>query len=342
MTMDSPLLSDLTQLKKTIEEMSKLKGLLVAGDIGIDHYTEGDVERISPEAPVPVLQVQKEWSKLGLAGNVADNLRALQVKTTLCGVVGDDRHADLCEELLEEADISLWGLVRDEGRKTTFKERVTTKTQQICRIDYETTTPILKETIKRFCDRLDQFAGQHEAIIVQDYGKGLINKEVMEHVLSLKKKHGMLVTVDPSRHADPRMYKGADLLKPNLAEAKLLCAALGSHVTAPREMIVFLRDTLEIKEIVLTLGPDGMMILSENAKDVQQIPTLATSVFDVSGAGDTAIALLTTGLTLQLSLAESARLANCGSGVVVGKRGTATVTGAELLDFAGKLFHKNI
>jgi rfaE bifunctional protein kinase chain/domain len=335
---NSPI--NLDELKKVIHALSGLKGILVAGDIGIDHYTEGDVERISPEAPVPVLQVSREWSKLGLAGNVADNLRALKVKTTLCGIVGDDRHADLCEELLEEADISLWGLVRDDSRKTTFKERVTTKIQQICRIDYETTSPISEETLKRFCDRLDQFASLHEAIIVQDYGKGLINQRVMDHILSLKKKHSILITVDPSRHADPKIYRGVDLLKPNLAEAKLLCAALGATLTDPKEMIVFLRDTLNIKEVVLTLGPEGMLILSADAKDVQQIPTLATSVFDVSGAGDTAIALLTTGLALHLPLAESARLANCGSGVVVGKRGTATVTGSELLSFAEKLSQK--
>ena len=139
-----------------ISSFSKLNPILVVGDLGVDKYTFGEVRRISPEAPVPVLEVSKEWNKLGLAANVSDNLKSLEVTSTLCGVIGEDSRADLVEHLLEERGLNTWGLIRDKSRMTTYKERVTTSTQQICRVDYETKDQIDDETLKRVIGRIQQ------------------------------------------------------------------------------------------------------------------------------------------------------------------------------------------
>ena len=148
-----------------ISHFSKLKPILVVGDLGIDKYTFGEVKRISPEAPVPVLEVQKEWQKLGLAANVSDNLKSLEVASTLCGVIGDDTRANMVEHLLEERGLKTWGLVRDSSRHTTYKERVTTATQQICRVDYETKDTIDEETFRRVSARIHEFSANHSALL---------------------------------------------------------------------------------------------------------------------------------------------------------------------------------
>ena len=140
-----------------IDKFETLAPVLVIGDVGIDKYSSGSVNRISPEAPVPVLEVNKEWMKLGLAANVSDNLKSLEVKTTLCGVIGDDKNANNLEELLEESNLKTWGLVRDKERMTTFKERVVTSVQQICRIDYETKEGISNDTYERLKERFNTF-----------------------------------------------------------------------------------------------------------------------------------------------------------------------------------------
>lgn len=315
-----------------VDQFKSLKPVLVIGDVGIDKYSSGCVNRISPEAPVPVLEVNKEWMKLGLAANVSDNLKSLDVATTLCGVIGDDKNANNLEELLEESGLKTWGLVRDKERMTTFKERVVTSVQQICRIDYETKEGVSNSTYERLRERFNEFKNEHSAIIVEDYGKGLFTKTVLEFLLKDAKENNLPTYVDPSRTTPPNWYKGATLLKPNEPESAAMLRLLGvSKKTSIEDRAKYLVDKLALEKIIITLGANGMALL-DTATDgeVHMIPTVAKDVFDVSGAGDTAISAIVASLTSGASLEEAAWIGNCASGVVVGKKGTALVTQDEL------------
>lgn len=318
-----------------IAQFSKLKPILVVGDLGIDKYTFGEVKRISPEAPVPVLEVQKEWQKLGLAANVSDNLKSLEVASTLCGVIGDDPRANMVEHLLEERGLKTWGLVRDPSRHTTYKERVTTATQQICRVDYETKDTIDDETFRRVSSRIQEFSGNHSGLIIEDYGKGLFSENLCQRIIKDFKEKNLLVAVDPSRSTPPGWYKGATLLKPNRAESHMMVEALGYFKERKLETIAqVLVDKLGLEKVIITLGPDGMAMLDTKLDGkLRIIPTAANEVFDVSGAGDTAIAAITSSLLAGASLEEAAWVGNCAAGVVVRKRGTALCSMEELKEY---------
>jgi len=321
-----------------INNLSSLKPLLVVGDIGIDKYTAGEVLRISPEAPVPILEVQNEWQTLGLAANISYNLKALGIESILCGILGEDERANIFESLLEDKGLKTWGLLREAGRQTVFKERIITNTQQIVRIDYESKSEISAQTEKKLIDRIIDFKEDHGAIIIEDYGKGCITKKVIQNIIALNKEEQKIIAVDPSRLTPASYYKGVDLLKPNYLESKILAQSLGHRETKVEKIAEILLDKLNLKKICITLGPDGMALIDrELSGKCMIIPTVATRVYDVSGAGDTAISLLVSGLMAGGTLEEAAWLANCGSGVVVGKKGTATVNKAELLEFHEKL-----
>ena len=327
----------LTQEKfqNIIDAFPKLKPILVVGDLGVDKYTFGEVKRISPEAPVPVLEVSKEWNKLGLAANVSDNLKSLEVASTLCGIVGEDARANLVEHLLEERGLNIWGLVRDKSRMTTYKERVTTATQQICRVDYETKDPIDDETSKRVVSRIQEFSENHSGVIIEDYGKGLFSENLCQRIISIYKEKKLVVAVDPSRSTPPIWYKGATLFKPNRLEAHIIIEALGYFKERNLETIAkILVDKLALEKVIITLGADGMAMLDTKADGkLQIIPTAANEVFDVSGAGDTAIAAITASLLSGATLEEAAWVGNCAAGVVVRKRGTALCSKEELNEY---------
>ena len=318
-----------------ISSFSKLKPILVVGDLGVDKYTFGEVRRISPEAPVPVLEVSKEWNKLGLAANVSDNLKSLEVTSTLCGVIGEDSRADLVEHLLEERGLNTWGLIRDKSRMTTYKERVTTSTQQICRVDYETKDQIDDETLKRVVGRIQQFSETHSGVIIEDYGKGLFSETLCQRIISIYKEKKLMVAVDPSRPSPPNWYKGATLFKPTRLEAHIIVEAMGYFKERNLETIAkILVDKLQFEKVIITLGADGMAMLDTKGNgELQLIPTAANEVFDVSGAGDTAIAAITASLLAGASLEEAAWVGNCAAGVVVKKRGTALCSKEELSEY---------
>jgi rfaE bifunctional protein kinase chain/domain len=311
------------------KQFSTLKPILVLGDVGIDKYTYGEVNRISPEAPVPILEVTKEWHKLGLAANVSDNLLSLGVLSTLCGVIGNDRYGELLENLLEENHLKTWGIVRDTHRKTTLKERVTTKYQQICRIDYESSETISGEIHGNINRRIQEFLEQHSALIIEDYSKGLLTEELCQKSIKLFQDAGKMVLVDPNRLTPARFYKGADLLKPNLAEALALVESLGYEEKKLDVISDILMEKLNLKMLVITLGGDGIALRTQSSK-LKIIPTAATEVFDVSGAGDTVISVLSLVLLSGGTLEEAAQLSNFAAGIVVGKKGTATVSIEEL------------
>lgn len=327
-----------------LKEFKNIKPILVAGDVGVDKYTYGEVKRISPEAPVPVLEVSREWMKLGLAANVVDNLSALEVESTICGVIGDDKNANTLENLLEESRLKTWGIIRDASRMTTFKERVVTEVQQVCRVDYESQEPINNEVYDKLKLRFDEFKSEHSAFIIEDYGKGFLRKNVIEYIISEAKSLNKLVAVDPSRTTPAIYYKGATLLKPNKVEANLMVQSLGyNNVTCMEEVSRILVDKLALEKIIITLGSEGMgLVDTNNGGEFVRIPTVANEVYDVSGAGDTAISAIVSALCSGASLEEAAWIGNCAAGVVVGKKGTALVTQGELIQFYKKLKQANI
>ena len=322
------------RFRELIGSFKHLSPIAIFGDIGIDKYTFGSVKRISPEAPVPILEVSEERLKLGLAANISHNLQTLGVSSTLCGVVGQDMHGDHFVKLLQDSGLSPECIVKVSGRPTVFKERVTTKTQQICRIDYERSTVIDSDTEKRILQHGERVIEDHGAVIIEDYAKGMVTQKVAAFLIAKCKEAGKLVAIDPGRKTPPHFYKGASLIKPNLEEARVMASLLGyphEEYSAVAEILV---DKLQLDKLVITLGEKGMALIDTKDKgELKVIPTVAQQVFDVSGAGDTAISLLTAGLLAGASLEEAAWLGNCGAGVVVAKIGTATVSLEELERF---------
>ncbi len=329
------------RLVEITSNFSKLSPICVVGDIGVDKYTYGNVNRISPEAPVPVLEVTKEWMKLGLASNISHNLQTLGVQSTLVGLIGEDKNADIVENLLEECKLKTWGLVREESRPTIYKERVTTQTQQICRIDYEKKSQVSEDVAQKLFDRVSDFYNEHNSLLIEDYGKGTMHTSTIQKLINKFVSDNKIVTVDPSRWTDPLAYKNCTLLKPNQVEAQILVEALGYREQSIEQMADILVDKLNLEKIIITLGGNGMALVDTKSNNsIEFIPTVATEVFDVSGAGDTAMSALTAALLSGASLKEAAWIGNCASGVVVGKKGTATVNIDELLDYHQMLVAK--
>lgn len=326
----------LNRTQELFSQLVSLEDILVLGDIGLDKYTLGKVSRISPEAPVPVVEVYKQWEKMGLAANVAENIKVLGGKAILCGIVGEDKAAAALENLLEEFDLSTWGLVALENRTTIFKERIIAENQQICRVDYESCETISAEDQEKFFSRVSEFIQSKSSVVIEDYGKGLFTSDLLKKLYSLFAQNKIKTFVDPSRHAHPQIYQGSFLFKPNKIESEILVSKLGYHTRDTQEIAKILIDALELENIVITLGKDGMAIKNKNDSAVTIIPTFAREVYDVSGAGDTAISTLTLMMSAGATLEEAAWVANYASGVVVGKRGTSNVTSKEIFDFIKK------
>lgn len=318
------------------DKFSSLSPILVVGDVGIDKYTQGSVNKISPEAPVPVLEVEKQWHKLGLAANISHNLSTIGIASDLCGVVGSDANAQTFKELLSEIKIDTKYLIESKERPTIFKERVVTNTQQICRIDYEDKSPLFETESRELRQKLSGLGQTFKSVILEDYAKGMMSEDEAKWIISTCIKSNIFIGVDPGRTTPPMYYYGATLLKPNLLEAKVMVAALGHPENLDlATMAKILVEKLNLKMLIITLGADGMALLDtqEETPKLKVIPTAANEVFDVSGAGDTAMALIISSLNAGATLEEAAWISNCGSGVVVAKRGTATVNLQELRDF---------
>ncbi|MCY4523789.1 MAG: PfkB family carbohydrate kinase [Halobacteriovoraceae bacterium] len=326
------------RFEEIIKKFNGVSPVIVAGDIGIDKYTYGEVKRISPEAPVPILEVQKEWRKLGLGANVSDNLKTLGIESTLCGVIGNDRNAEAFEEMVKRRNLKTRGLVRTTRRNTILKERVITNSQQICRIDYESNHKIDQTSSDELLKRVNKLLKDHQAVIIQDYNKGTFNQKLIENLIAACKEAGKMINIDPHYQTKPESYKNATLLKPNYPESRALAFALGLKEDKLENIGDILVDKLNLEKLVITLGSHGMALLDTKKDGVlHKIPTVATEVFDVSGAGDTVIGLLTISLLSGASLEEAAWIGNGGAGVVVRKKGTATVNLDELKNFHQKL-----
>ncbi len=319
--------------------------ILVVGDLILDEYVWGNVERISPEAPVPVVSVKERNFKPGGAANVAANLSALGAKVSVLGVVGNDKYSkDLVDEL-QARGIDHSGIITEKGRRTTLKSRVLAGHQQVVRIDCEDVGSLKAATQEKIKDFIQSRLKKFQAVIIEDYGKGVIDKHTLPTIIRQAKQDRTIITVDP-KEEHFELYKGVTAITPNRKEAqnavrylkmiddksafkvyndKLFTVSQIHH--AGRELM----EHLQLENLLMTLGEQGMMLF-EKGKQPEHIPTVAQEVFDVSGAGDTAIAVFTLARACGASPLEAARLANAASGIVVGKVGTETITRQELLD----------
>lgn len=295
--------------------------ILVVGDIMLDRYWFGDVNRISPEAPVPVVRVARREERLGGAANVARNAAALGAQIGLLGVIGDDEAGSAVEAMLAEIGVTSY-LNRDTAISTIIKLRVIGRQQQLLRVDFEEPPSdlVLRDKLTRFNTLLPE----HDVIILSDYAKGsLVNvRDMIEAARSL----GKLILIDP-KGEDFSCYAGATLLTPNKSELRAIVGSWKSEaeLTAKAQQ---LRTELALKALLVTRSEEGMTLFTED--EVVNFPTMAREVFDVSGAGDTVIATLAAMLGAGLSMTQAVEVANRAGGIVVGKLGTATVTREEL------------
>ena len=318
---------------RAILEIAQTKRVLIVGDLILDEFVWGDVSRISPEAPVPVVRVTGESWYPGGAANVARNVRELAGGVSLLGVVGDDEQGRRLAAILDDAGVETSGVVCDAGHSTTVKTRVIAKHQQVVRVDRERIAPPSDEARSAASAHLRRLAAQSDAIIISDYSKGFLDQAFVGEVLRAGSERGSVVTVDPSPF-NPVDWSGATAIKPNRSEALRAANVAGLMNGAENELMervgLQLLEQWRTRLVLVTLGENGMLLF-EHGRPPYHTPTRAREVFDVSGAGDTAIAAFTVALAAGAAPAEAAEIANEASGIVVGKLGTATVTRDELM-----------
>lgn len=302
--------------------------VLVVGDLMLDVYLRGGASRISPEAPVPVVRVLEEWRAMGGAANVAANLGALGVATSLVGVVGDDGFASDLGRAAGDHGIDTVGLVPVADRPTTVKTRVLVGHQQVARYDREVDRDLGADEAARVTERVDAEAARADAIVLEDYDKGVLVPAVIEAALDAARRRDIPVVVDPkARHFFD--YRGCTVFKPNLPE---LAAALRAPVLAEdADWMDRTRRHLQCENLLVTMGSEGMSLMTDHGGYVR-VPAVARSVFDVSGAGDTVIAVMAATLAAGGSVDEGAVLATHAAGVEVGKAGVVTVSSEEILN----------
>lgn len=316
-----------SRLTSLLEQFAGLR-LLVLGDLVLDEYVSGDVERISPEAPVPVVHVREETVALGGAGNVVRNVVALGGQVSLCSLAGDDAAGRSAADLLEKLGVDPSGLIVAAGRPTPRKTRVVARSQQIVRFDRESLEPAAPEAQAELRSAIESALEACEGVVVADYGKGALCSELASDVMAQCRDRGVSVIVDPKSDLLP--WRGAAVVKPNQREAELLSGVPIRNEADLARAAGVLRDALGGASVVVTRGADGMTLFEGSAGGVD-VPTPARGVFDVQGAGDTVSAVLALALRAGASLLEAAVLANAAAGVVVGKVGTATASPAEVL-----------
>lgn len=323
---------DNTDLIALIDRL-RMASVLCIGDVMLDHYVYGQVERVSPEAPIPVLMIERESKTLGGAGNVLRNLAALGAQASFVSVVGNDDAGREIGRLLETQDGAEVHVLVQQARTTTVKTRYIAGNQQLLRADRETAAPLdpySREDLMRLAREL---VPDQSVVVVSDYAKGVLTEGVAPEIIRAAREAGARVVVDP-KGGDPIRYRGADLLKPNRRE---LAHATGMPVTSESEVIMAARaliDRCGFGAVLASLGQEGM-VLVESTGQVYTQRAEVREVYDVSGAGDTVLAILSAALGAGIGLVDAARLANIAAGIVVGKVGTAVVYPTELIAWIG-------
>ncbi|MBC2695297.1 MAG: D-glycero-beta-D-manno-heptose-7-phosphate kinase [Desulfobacteraceae bacterium] len=310
-----------------ITEFNKCK-ILVVGDLMVDEYLWGYVDRISPEAPVQVVSVKNENYTLGGSGNVVNNLVELGAKVSVIGITGTDRHGNLLLKKLNEIGADTTCVVQDPDRPTTRKTRIIAANQHVLRIDRETKKEISAKTFELLAGFIEEKVSSVNLVLISDYGKGLITNSLLSKLIGYAEKQKKITIADP-KGLDFSKYSGVSLLTPNKKEAALATGAEISNKSALIEAGNKILDTVCINNLLITCGKDGMILFEKN-KEPYNISAKARQVYDVSGAGDTVLAVIGLALASGASLKDSAAIANTAAGIVVGKVGTATVASKEL------------
>jgi rfaE bifunctional protein kinase chain/domain len=315
-------------LMKSVEKFRN-KRILVLGDLMLDRFIWGSVSRISPEAPVPVVEVNRESTRLGGAANVASNVWSLGGIPVPLGVLGRDLEGRHLLEQFRELRCPISGLVVDKDRPTSIKTRIIAHHQQVCRTDREDRSQLSPVIQARVTDRFKSALPSADAVIVSDYAKGLVSPSLLRHVLPLAKSAHKVTCIDPKMN-NFAAYRPATIITPNTLETE---RASGITISCARDLVRAGRKILAesgIESLLVTRGEEGMALFEHSSK-VTYIPTIAKEVFDVTGAGDTVISTLALGLVSGLSVMEAAVVANVAAGIVVGKLGTASVAPDELI-----------
>jgi D-beta-D-heptose 7-phosphate kinase/D-beta-D-heptose 1-phosphate adenosyltransferase len=316
-----------TTFGRWLDHFSKAR-ILVIGDIMMDRFIWGKVSRISPEAPVPVVVVDRETFLFGGAANVVNNIHSLGGNVSLCGVLGDDEMGQRLLGELTGIGVGVQGILVEPGRQTTMKTRIIAHHQQVVRIDRETSDHLKTTTLKHLSEYLKKNIRHFDGVVLSDYGKGLLTKALIHTCIREAKEKKKFVLVDP-KPKNVFFCKGATVVTPNTAEAS---AASGTPITdlpSLKRAGKVLLNKLRCEVLVITRGEEGMAIF-ESGRDPFLVPTVAKEVYDVTGAGDTVIGTMALALATGADFRNAARLANYAAGVVVGKMGTATVSPAEL------------
>jgi D-beta-D-heptose 7-phosphate kinase/D-beta-D-heptose 1-phosphate adenosyltransferase len=310
--------------------------ILVIGDLMIDHYLWGSCERISPEAPVQVVDIAKETTVLGGAGNVINNLKTLGAEVSVSSIIGDDENGKELLGMLNKIGVNSENIITQDGRKTSKKSRIIAVSQQILRYDRESKNEISSNSVDKILKALESSINSYDMIILSDYGKGVLTGELCQGVIKLSKDNDVKVLVDP-KGSDFSKYKGAYLLTPNKKEAILATNIEINDAKSLEKALLKLKSECDLGISLITLSEDGIATLDEK---VETFPTVAKEVFDVTGAGDTVIASIAFALCAKKSIQETAAFANLAAGVVVGKIGSATVSLAEIEEYEASL-HKS-
>lgn len=318
-----------TDFVSLVESLSSTR-LLCVGDVMLDHFVYGSVERVSPEAPIPILRVERETRTLGGAGNVLRNLQALGLDPCFVSVVGNDPAGREVNQLAAGSETTEVHLLAERGRTTSIKTRYVAGTQQVLRADREKIAPLSPSVREDLLRLMEHASAGRNVTILSDYAKGVLADGIAAAIIAQARAAGHIVVVDP-KGTDYRPYSGASILKPNRSElgaaTKRPVATEGEVIAAARALI----EDLELGAVLVSLSQDGMLLVEANGA-LHRLPAEAREVFDVSGAGDTVVAVLAAALGAGASLVDAARLANIAAGIVVGKVGTAVVHRSELED----------
>ncbi|RLB28225.1 MAG: D-glycero-beta-D-manno-heptose-7-phosphate kinase [Deltaproteobacteria bacterium] len=313
---------DRNYLNKGIDNFGKSM-ILVVGDIMLDRFIWGNVSRISPEAPVPVVEVERETIMLGGAANVVNNLVSLGGNVMMCGIVGDDSTGEQIISKLNELDVDTTGIAIEHDRPTSVKTRIIAHAQQVVRYDWEKKIPLKPKTTKDILNFIQEKKGNLSALIVSDYGKGVISRQLMDGLRSATSDCNFPVTVDPNVKNFP-LYKDVTVITPNHNQAGEIAGLEIVNEEDLKKVGKKLLNSKKCEALLITRGKDGMTLFEEEGR-VTHIKSIARKVYDVTGAGDTVIATLTLGIAGGLDMKSAAYLSNLAAGIVVGEIGTSTV-----------------
>ncbi len=323
---------DAISSKRVAELLDSMRNrkIAVLGDLMLDRYLWGSVVRISPEAPVPIVEVETESECLGGAANVANNIHSLGATALPIGIIGKDNSGLRLIELARSSGFPTDGIFFDETRPTTVKTRVIAHNQHVVRVDRESKAEISPEITRSIVKFLDQVFPELDAIVLQDYNKGLLTRTLIHETIRLAQKHNITITVDPKFNHFFE-YRNVTVFKPNRKETEQALGTRLAELGSLKEAAVHLKERLQCRNLLITLGEKGMLLLAEHGEQVT-IPTRAKKVHDVSGAGDTVIGTLTAALSARANILEAATLANFAAGVVVGEVGAVPITRQKLME----------